>query len=82
VIFNRSRKRIISQVGTRDAARVHQFLDIRIQLWFNARKLPNVDFNATASYVFAPEAGFLAGVRSPEVHFLRCASTKHGIRVL
>ncbi len=70
MIYSRSRKRIISQVGTRDARGPHQFLDIRIQLWFNARKLPNVDFNATASYVFAPEAGFLAGVRSPRFTFL------------
>jgi hypothetical protein len=44
VIYNRPRKRIISQVGTRDARAFHQFLDIRIQLWFHERRLPNVDF--------------------------------------
>jgi hypothetical protein len=44
MIYNRPRKRIISQVGTRDARGPHQFLDITIQLWFNARRLPNVDF--------------------------------------
>ncbi len=39
-----------------------------------------MDSHAASPSVLAPEAGFLAVVRSPKVRFRRFASAKHGIR--